>query len=117
MVNLLLKHVLGVGADHKGVYGDTAGYYDTVEQQGRLSLHLHMLVWIQPLQSKSVIVDAPGAFRKGVSNRPDAPVAFLRKAVGDEGGAASGSLLNTVQGQASGRVGVLVTGIWGEGGV
>ena len=44
MVNLFLKHVLGVGLDRRGLYGDTAGYYGTVEQQGRLTLHLHMLL-------------------------------------------------------------------------
>ena len=32
MVNLFLKHVLGVGLDRRGLYGDTAGYYSTVEQ-------------------------------------------------------------------------------------
>lgn len=46
MVKLFLRHILGVGSDHRGLYGDTAGYYGTVEQQGRLTLHMHMLVWI-----------------------------------------------------------------------
>ena len=35
------------GLDRRGLYGDTAGYYGTVEQQGRLTLHLHMLVWVR----------------------------------------------------------------------
>jgi hypothetical protein len=47
MVELFIKHVLGVGADHSGIYGDTSAYYGTVEQQGRLTLHLHMLLWIR----------------------------------------------------------------------
>ena len=68
MVNLLLKHVLGVGADHKGVYGDTAGYYGTVEQQGRLSLHLHMLVWIRnsltPQEIRDRLLDPKSTFQQ-----------------------------------------------------
>ena len=44
IVELFLKHVLGVGTNKPGLYGETAGYYGTVEQQGRLTLHLHMLL-------------------------------------------------------------------------
>ena len=44
MVDLFIRHVLGVGKDEPGIYGKTAGYYGTVEQQGRLTLHLHMLL-------------------------------------------------------------------------
>jgi len=47
MVNLFIKHVLGVNSDHSGLYGDTSGYYGTVKQQGHLTLHLHMLIWIK----------------------------------------------------------------------
>ena len=47
MVRMFIKHVLGVGTDHPGLYGDTAGYYGTVEQQGRLTLHLHTVLWIK----------------------------------------------------------------------
>ncbi|KAI0040683.1 hypothetical protein FA95DRAFT_1472663, partial [Auriscalpium vulgare] len=32
MVDMFVKHVLGVGSKHAGLYGDTAGYYGTVEQ-------------------------------------------------------------------------------------
>ncbi|KAH7904613.1 hypothetical protein BJ138DRAFT_1138502 [Hygrophoropsis aurantiaca] len=31
----------------RGFYGETDAYYGTVEQQGRLTLHLHMLLWIK----------------------------------------------------------------------
>ena len=31
----------------EGLYEKTAGYYGTVEQQGRLTLHMHMLIWIK----------------------------------------------------------------------
>ena len=44
MVNMFIKHVLGVGIDRPGLYGETARYYGTVEQQGHLTLHLHTLV-------------------------------------------------------------------------
>ena len=46
MVETFIIDVLGIKAGHRGLYGDTGGYYGTVEQQGRLSLHLHMLLWI-----------------------------------------------------------------------
>jgi hypothetical protein len=46
MVEMFIKHVLGVGEDHDGIYGRTSAYYGTVEQQGRLTLHLHLLLWI-----------------------------------------------------------------------
>ena len=47
MVDMFIRHVLGVGTNHHGLYGETSAYYGTVEQQGRLTLHLHMLLWIQ----------------------------------------------------------------------
>ncbi|KAH9946849.1 hypothetical protein B0H21DRAFT_778852 [Amylocystis lapponica] len=34
MVELFLKHILGVGLDKADIYGKTAGHYGTVEQQG-----------------------------------------------------------------------------------
>ena len=40
-------HVLGFKTKHPGFYGKTEAYYGTVEQQGRLTLHLHMLLWIK----------------------------------------------------------------------
>jgi len=46
MVQMVIKHVLGVGTEHSGLYGDTSAYYGTVEQQGRLTLHMHMMLWI-----------------------------------------------------------------------
>ena len=44
---MFIKHVLGVGEKHRGLYGDTEAFYATVEQQGRLTLHLYMLLWIK----------------------------------------------------------------------
>jgi len=46
LVETFITDVLGVNSDHRGLYGDTDAYYGTVEQQGRLTLHLHMLLWI-----------------------------------------------------------------------
>lgn len=68
MVKLFLKHVLGVGVDHRGVYGDTAAYYGTLEQQGRLTLHLHMLIWIKnsltPQEIRDCIKDPNSDFQQ-----------------------------------------------------
>ena len=47
MIETFITYVLGVGSNHRGVYGDTKAFYGTVEQQGRLTLHLHMLLWIK----------------------------------------------------------------------
>ena len=47
MVETFLEDVLDVKKTNKmGFYGRTSGYYGTVEQQERLTLHLHMLLWI-----------------------------------------------------------------------
>ncbi|KAF8896008.1 hypothetical protein BD779DRAFT_1433850, partial [Infundibulicybe gibba] len=66
MVNAFILHVLGVDAEHTGLYGDTSGYYGTVEQQGRLTLHLHMLLWIRggltPEEIRKRIVDPESDF-------------------------------------------------------
>jgi hypothetical protein len=47
MVNTFITDILGVGTDHRGIYGNVPAYYGTVEQQGRLTLHFHMLIWLQ----------------------------------------------------------------------
>ena len=46
MIQTFISDVLGVDATHPGFYGQTSGYYGTVEQQGRLTLHMHLLLWI-----------------------------------------------------------------------
>ena len=67
MIEMFIRHVLGVGTDHRGLYGETSGYYGTVEQQGRLTLHLHMLLWIRgsltPDEVRSKILDPDSDFR------------------------------------------------------
>ena len=57
MIRMFIKHVLGVGTEHSGLYVNTAGYYGTVEQQGRLTLHLHTVLWIQNALSPQEIRD------------------------------------------------------------
>ena len=46
IVQLFIKHILGIGTNHPGIFGETSGYYETVEQEGHLTLHLHILIWI-----------------------------------------------------------------------
>ena len=57
MSELFIKHVLGVGEDHPGIYGNTEAYYGTVEQQGQLTLHMHMLLWLRGSLSPQTIRD------------------------------------------------------------
>ena len=70
MVQMFIKHVLGVDTDHPGIFGETAGYYGTVEQQGRLTLHLHLLLWIvnalSPEEIKCKLMDPDSDFQKKV---------------------------------------------------
>lgn len=47
MVKTFLKHILCVGEEKIGLWGKTNAYYGTVEEQGCLKLHLHLLLWIQ----------------------------------------------------------------------
>ncbi|TFK46239.1 hypothetical protein OE88DRAFT_1638634, partial [Heliocybe sulcata] len=67
MVKLFIKHVLGVNSDHDGLYGNTAAYYGTVEQQGRLTLHLHLLLWISnslsPQDIRNRMMDSQSDFQ------------------------------------------------------
>ncbi|EEB88754.1 hypothetical protein MPER_13236 [Moniliophthora perniciosa FA553] len=47
MVTVLLEDILGYKSEHRGLYGEHVGHYGVVEQQGRLTLHLHLLLWIR----------------------------------------------------------------------
>jgi len=68
MCNTFIKHVLGVGTNHSGMYGETDAYYGTVEQQGRLTLHMHMLLWIKgsltPQEIRDKIMDPVSGFQQ-----------------------------------------------------
>src|SRR4051794_33453031 len=68
MSEIFIKHVLGVGTNHPGLYGQTSAYYGTVEQQGRLTLHMHMLLWLRgalsPQEIRDRIIDPNSDFLK-----------------------------------------------------
>jgi len=68
MVETFISDVLGVNTKHLGLYGDTARYYGTVEQQGRLTLHLHMLLWIKgslmPQEMRDKIMRSDSAWQQ-----------------------------------------------------
>ena len=49
MVQMFIRHILGVKQDHTVIYSNTFAYYGTVEQQDHLTLHLHLLLWISGL--------------------------------------------------------------------
>lgn len=55
MVNLFIKHVLRADTGRDGAFGRTSAYYGTVEQQGRTTLHLHLLLWIEGSCSPQLI--------------------------------------------------------------
>jgi hypothetical protein len=68
MCNTFIEHVLGVGKKRPGLFGKTSAYYGTVEQQGRLTLHMHLLLWIQqslsPQEVRDRIMDRTSDFQK-----------------------------------------------------
>ena len=47
MVKLFITDILGADTNQRGIYGPVPAYYGTVEQQGQLTLHLHMLIWLK----------------------------------------------------------------------
>ncbi|KAL1725088.1 hypothetical protein EV714DRAFT_196384, partial [Schizophyllum commune] len=57
MVKAFIKHVLGVGLNRRGLFGPTSAYYAAVEQQGRLTLHLHSMIWVRGAPSPQLIRD------------------------------------------------------------
>ncbi|KAJ6548903.1 hypothetical protein B0H19DRAFT_952479, partial [Mycena capillaripes] len=57
MVQAFLSEVLGWSSQDRGLFGHTNAYYGTVEQQGRLTLHLHSLIWITNALSPQEIRD------------------------------------------------------------
>jgi len=68
LVQTFISDVLGVDSKHRGLYSDTDAYYGTVEQQGRLTLHLHMLLWIMgafsPQQMREKLMGQDSTFQK-----------------------------------------------------
>ena len=68
MVEMFITHVLGVDSVDTGAFGRPSAYYGTVEQQGRLTLHLHLLLWIKnslsPQEIRNRIMDPTSDFQK-----------------------------------------------------
>ena len=70
MVKNFIKHMLGFGKKHPGIYGETKAYYGVVKQQGWLTLHLHILIWIlgalSPQDIHDRIMDSESDFQKAM---------------------------------------------------
>src|SRR6266487_4287854 len=70
LIEMFIKHVLGVGSNNGGLYAQTSAYYGTVEQQGHLALHLHLLLWIKnafsPQEIRDKIMDPASDFLKKI---------------------------------------------------
>ena len=77
MVSSFIEHVLGIRENprngirrNNGLFGRTSAYYGTVEQQGQLTLHLHMVLWIinslTPQEIRDKIMDEESAFQKSI---------------------------------------------------
>ncbi|KAK7033690.1 hypothetical protein VNI00_012690 [Paramarasmius palmivorus] len=55
IVTIFIEDILGCGSTHQGLYGNHDAHYGVVEQQGRLTLHLHILLWIKGFLSPKEI--------------------------------------------------------------
>ncbi|SJL08858.1 uncharacterized protein ARMOST_12229 [Armillaria ostoyae] len=70
MVDLFIEHVLRAGSDRPGAYGNATSYYGTVEQQGRLTLHLHLVLWIRnslsPQEIRDRLIAGDSEFRRRI---------------------------------------------------
>ncbi|KAJ3753327.1 hypothetical protein EV360DRAFT_53659, partial [Lentinula raphanica] len=68
MVTLFLDVLVGTKTSHPGIFGPTSAFYCTVEQQGRLTLHLHGLIFstknISPLEMKNLLLDSSSDFQR-----------------------------------------------------
>ncbi|PPQ81451.1 hypothetical protein CVT26_007746 [Gymnopilus dilepis] len=72
MVEAFIRNILGVGSEESGLFGDTDAYYGMVEQQGRLTLHLHVLLWIagspSPQEIRERLMAGDQAFQDSLIN-------------------------------------------------
>ncbi|KAF5314576.1 hypothetical protein D9611_007202 [Ephemerocybe angulata] len=70
LVQLFIKHLLRWKDNdgRPGVFGHTSGYFGTVEQQGRMTLHLHILIWVacalSPQQVKDRLLSDDSEFKR-----------------------------------------------------
>ncbi|PPQ81054.1 hypothetical protein CVT26_006166, partial [Gymnopilus dilepis] len=72
MVQAFICHILGMGDGGDGLFGKTDAYYGMVEQQGRLTLHLHILLWIagspSPQEIRDRLMSRDQAFQDALIN-------------------------------------------------
>ncbi|KIJ22995.1 hypothetical protein M422DRAFT_196446 [Sphaerobolus stellatus SS14] len=70
IVEAFLTHIVGHQSTHKGLFGKPSVFYAPVEQQGQLTIHLHMLLWIENSLSPQEIRDkcesGDSLFRKAI---------------------------------------------------
>ncbi|KAF8660543.1 hypothetical protein AX14_007424 [Amanita brunnescens Koide BX004] len=70
VISIFIEDVLGYGKDYPGIFGHVNAYYGTVEQQGRLTLHLHMLLWLMgnltPQEMRAQILDPTSDFQQKI---------------------------------------------------
>jgi len=68
MANIFTKEILRWQKEEPGLFGFTNAFYGTVEQQGRLTLHLHLLLWIKgaisPEQIKERLLSGDSEFQR-----------------------------------------------------
>ena len=65
MVETFISDVLGVKSTHRGLYGETNAYYGTIEQQGRLTLHVLWLKGsLRPEEIRKRLLDPGSDFKK-----------------------------------------------------
>ncbi|KZV94291.1 hypothetical protein EXIGLDRAFT_715631 [Exidia glandulosa HHB12029] len=66
-VKVFIEEILKWDDVRQGLFGDTNAFYGTVEQQGRLTLHLHLLLWIRyaisPEEIKRRLLDPDSDFQ------------------------------------------------------
>ncbi|KAI0314691.1 hypothetical protein OF83DRAFT_1063411, partial [Amylostereum chailletii] len=67
---MFIKYVLRYKDTKPGLYGTTKAYYGTVEQQGRLTLHLYMVIWIMgcptPQELRERVLNPASDFQKAM---------------------------------------------------
>ncbi|KAF7967866.1 hypothetical protein HWV62_32838 [Athelia sp. TMB] len=70
IVETFIRCILGIGESKEGLFGKTSSYYGTVEQQGRLTLHLHLLLWIKgsltPQEIRDRLMEPDGEFQSSM---------------------------------------------------
>lgn len=57
MVKMFIKIILKADMNEEGLFGKTSAYYGTVESQGRLTLHLHLLLWLENADNPQIMRD------------------------------------------------------------